>query len=108
MAYQKNVDDMRATPALKLIELMEVRGIRVDSSHPYIPVVPATREHPGITGRRSIPWETGRLAEYDAVLIATDHDGVDYAGLVRHARLVIDTRNACARHGITAENIVKA
>jgi UDP-N-acetyl-D-glucosamine dehydrogenase len=106
LAYKKNVDDMRESPSLKLIELLEARGARVDYYDPYIPIVPPTREHSELAGRRSIEWKHELIAGYDAVLIATDHDNVDYSALTR-AKLVIDTRNACARHGVSA-NVVKA
>jgi len=94
VAYKRNVDDMRESPSLKLMELLEERGARVDYHDPFIPVIPRTREHPEFAGRRSIRWSARAIAAYDAVLIATDHSAVDYAGLVRAARLVIDTRNA--------------
>ena len=108
LAYKKNVDDMRESPALKLIELLEHRGAKVDYYDSYIPVVPMTREHAELAGRRSIAWDEKAIAAYDAVLIATDHDDVDYAGLARSAKLIVDTRNACGRNGVTANSIVKA
>ena len=74
----------------------------------YIPVVPMTREHAELAGRRSIEWELDRIARYDAVLIATDHDNVDYNGLALQAKLVLDTRNACGRNGASGEHIIKA
>jgi len=108
LAYKKNVDDMRESPSLKLIELIEARGAAVDYYDPFIPVIPRTREHAALTGRRSIAWDLAAIGGYDAVLIATDHDGVDYAGLAGAAKLVVDTRNAVARAGIVAEAVVKA
>jgi UDP-N-acetyl-D-glucosamine dehydrogenase len=108
LAYKKNVDDMRESPSLKLIELLEQRGGAVDYHDPFIPVIAKTREHAELTGRRSVPLEPAIVSGYDAVLIATDHDNVDYAALVEHAKLVIDTRNACARAGIFGPKIVKA
>ena len=108
LAYKKNVDDMRESPALKLIELMESRGAKVDYYDPYIPVVPMTREHADLAGRRSIEWDENVIAAYDAVLIATDHDNVDYVALAKNAKVVLDTRNACGRHGASGDNIVKA
>lgn len=108
LAYKKNVDDMRESPSLKLVELLEKRGARVDYHDPCVPVIPPTREHPDLAGRRSVPLEAATLAGYDAVLIATDHDNVDYALVVKHAPIVVDTRNACARAGLTGPNIVKA
>jgi UDP-N-acetyl-D-glucosamine dehydrogenase len=107
LAYKKNVDDIRESPSLKLIELIEARGGRVDYHDPNVLVVPPTREHAELAGRQSIAWSAERIAAYDAVVISTDHDGIDY-GALAGAKLVIDTRNACARHGVTGANIVKA
>jgi UDP-N-acetyl-D-glucosamine dehydrogenase len=108
VAYKKNVDDMRESPSLKLIELLEARGAEVSFHDPFIPVIPPTREHAALTGRRSLPLSADTLRDQDVVLIATDHDAVDYGLLVEHARLVVDTRNACSRAGLSGGNIVKA
>ena len=108
IAYKKNVDDMRESPALALIEMLEKRGAEVAYFDPHIPVIPKTREHASLAGRRSRALSPEMIGDYDAVLIATDHDSVDYKSLAGHARLVIDTRNACARAGATGEHIVKA
>lgn len=108
LAYKKNVDDMRESPALKLIELVEKRGSKVVYHDPYIPVVPMTREHAELAGRVSVPLDAATLASVDAILIATDHDEIDYQLVVKSGKLVIDTRNACARAGLAAANIVKA
>src|SRR3569623_1999071 len=66
LAYKKNVDDMRESPSLKLIELLEKRGAKVDYTDPYIPEVQETREHPGFTGRRSIALDAAAIGSYDA------------------------------------------
>lgn len=108
LAYKKNVDDTRESPSLKLFELMESRGAHVDYHDPLVPVIPATREHPELAGRRSVPFDPPTIASYDAVLIATDHDAVDYRMLVANARLVIDTRDACRRAGIVDPKVVRA
>ena len=108
VAYKKNVDDMRERPSLRLIELIEHRGGIVEYHDPHIPVIPRTREHAALSGRKSQALEAKAIAAYDAVLISTDHDAVDWGILVKHGKLVIDTRNACARRGLTAANIVKA
>src|SRR5829696_6694201 len=100
IAYKKNVDDMRESPSLRLIELIEARGASVDYHDLFIPVIPLTREHAALAGRRSKPLDAGTVAGYDAVLIATDHDDVDYRAVVDNAKVVIDTRNACSRAGI--------
>lgn len=108
IAYKKNIDDMRESPALKLIELLENRGAVVSYYDPFISVIPLTREHPELTGRTSVAFNEGTLKGFDAVLIATDHDDVDYRFLAQHSKLVVDTRNACARHGVSGSHIFKA
>jgi UDP-N-acetyl-D-glucosamine dehydrogenase len=108
IAYKKNIDDMRESPSLKLIELIEARGAHVDFHDPFIPVIQPTREHAELTGRKSVPLTEKKLATYDAVLIATDHDGVDYKMVVKNSKIVVDTRNACHRNGAKGKNIIKA
>jgi UDP-N-acetyl-D-glucosamine dehydrogenase len=105
VAYKKNVDDMRESPSLKLLELLEGRGAVVDYHDPFVPELAPTREDAAFAGRRSVPLDA---SGHDAALIATDHDGVDYAHLVATARIVVDTRNACARAGLVARHIIKA
>lgn len=108
VAYKKNIDDMRESPSLKLIELIEKRGAQVEFYDPFIPVIPPTREHPDLTGRKSVAFDAEMLKGFDAVLIATDHDDVDYHFLAAHTKLVVDTRNACARAGVKAHHVFKA
>jgi UDP-N-acetyl-D-glucosamine dehydrogenase len=66
------------------------------------------REHAAFTGLRSVALTPQALAGYNAVLVATDHDAVDYGLVASHARLIVDTRNVFARKGIVVENLVKA
>ncbi len=108
VAYKKNVDDTRESPALKLIDLIEARGANVDFYDPHVSIIPQTREHGRLAGRSSILWTDDRLRAYDAALIATDHDAVDYRELCRLISLIIDTRNACARAGCSVGNVIKA
>lgn len=108
LAYKKNVDDTRESPALRLIDLLNGRGSSVDYYDPYVPVIPTTREHAELAGQETIAWDLDAIGGYDAVLIATDHDGVDYAELTRNARLIVDTRNACARSGTVSPNVYPA
>lgn len=108
IAYKKNVDDMRESPSLRLIELLEERGAVTAYHDPHIAQIPPTREHAQLTGRRSVDLTAQEVAAYDAVLIATDHDTVDYALVVDNAKLVVDTRNACARRDLPNTNVVKA
>src|SRR6516164_1733980 len=108
IAYKKNVEDIRESPAFRLIELLEREGAKTAFFDPHVAAIPKTRDHPKLAGRPSIKWDSEAIRGYDVVLIATDHDGVDYAGLAKHARLIVDTRNACARAGVRSDNVVKA
>lgn len=108
IAYKKNVDDMRESPAVKIIELLEQRGAQVDYHDPFIPVIPRMREHAALAGRRSVSLDPEVVSGYDVVLITTDHDGVAYADLVENAAVVVDTRNACEKAGVASDKIIKA
>jgi UDP-N-acetyl-D-glucosamine dehydrogenase len=108
LAYKKNVSDIRESPSLKLIEMLERRGARVDYHDPHVPMIPQTREHARLLGRQSASLDAATLGGVDAVLVATDHDAIDYRFLVDHAKLVVDTRNACGRAGLVDDKIVKA
>lgn len=108
LAYKKNVDDTRESPALTIIELLEERGAAVDYFDPYVAEIPMTREHAPLAGRQSVVWAPQALASYDAAFICTDHDDVDYAELVAHSRLVVDTRNATRNVTENRERVVKA
>ena len=106
IAYKKDVDDMRESPAVRLIELLQERGAQVVYHDPYVPRVPRMREHR--LDMVSVPLTDEAVASADAVLVATDHSCFDYARLVEHARLVVDTRNACKHVRAGREKIVKA
>lgn len=108
IAYKKDVDDMRESPSLVLIEKLEAAGAKVDFHDPFIPTLPHTREHDHLAGRKSVGLSAEALKEYDAVLIATDHSSVDYKLVSQHARLIIDTRNKAYRGAGAAAIIVKA
>ena len=108
VAYKKNVEDTRESASLKLIEILEERGAQTDFHDPFVEAIPRTREHAALAGRRSVPLAAETLAAYDAVLIATDHDAIDYRMLARQAALVVDTRNACAKAGAEMAKVVKA
>jgi UDP-N-acetyl-D-glucosamine dehydrogenase len=107
LAYKKNVADVRESPSFRLIELIEDRGGKTEFHDPHVPTVPMTREHGPLAGRVSTPIDATSLAEFDAVLISTDHDVVDYAAIAQHARLVIDTRNAIGRRGLAQDRTVR-
>src|SRR3984957_3286934 len=96
MAYKKDVDDLRESPSLKLLELLTEKGAILDYNDPYFPALFKMR-HYDFSDKRSVELTPDRLASYDCVLIATDHTSYDYEAIARGARLVVDTRNA-TRH----------
>jgi UDP-N-acetyl-D-glucosamine dehydrogenase len=106
LAYKKNVDDIRESPALTIIELLQARGAAVAYHDPYCAEIPRTREHAHLAGMRSVPLEG--LDSYDAALIVTDHDAIDWQALVDGSRLVVDTRNATRSVKSNVERILRA
>ena len=90
------------------MELMTRRGAIVDYYDPLVPQIPKTREHAEFSHQRAVPFTPESIAGFDAALIATDHDCVDYNALVEHSKLVVDTRNVCSRSGVTSDKIAKA
>ncbi|MDH4439886.1 MAG: UDP binding domain-containing protein, partial [Rhizobium sp.] len=108
LAYKKNVPDIRESPSLRLMELLVERGADVAYHDPYIPEVPRTREYADLMGRRSVTLDETTVRGFDLVLISTDHDSVDYAGIAAWAPVIVDTRNAFARRNIAAAQVLKA
>jgi UDP-N-acetyl-D-glucosamine dehydrogenase len=108
LAYKKNVDDMRESPALKIIELLEQRGAATDYHDPFVPVIGPSRNHNALAGRASVPLDAANVETYDVVLIVTDHDDIDWDALVAASRLVVDTRNATRDVTANRDRIVKA
>ncbi|MFN0263793.1 nucleotide sugar dehydrogenase [Tepidamorphus sp. 3E244] len=100
-AYKKNVDDLRESPALELMEKLEGLGCEVDYADPFIPEIKPTRNHPGLSGRRSVEIAPDYVASRDVVLLATDHDAFDYDMIASYAPLIVDTRNAFARRDVS-------
>jgi UDP-N-acetyl-D-glucosamine dehydrogenase len=103
MAYKKNVDDIRESPALVVIEHLMNRGVNVEYYDPYVPEIHPMREHPTVVGMKCSEITREKLSQYDAVFIITDHDNVDYDFICRHSSLIVDTRNAT--HAITDEEV---
>jgi UDP-N-acetyl-D-glucosamine dehydrogenase len=106
MAYKRDLDDDRESPAFKLLELLQRKHVELSYHDPFVPVLRAGRRHD--FGLASVPLEAETLAAVDAVLIATDHTTVDYDFVVRHARLVVDSRNATRNVRDGRERIVLA
>jgi UDP-N-acetyl-D-glucosamine dehydrogenase len=100
VAYKKDIDDLRESPSLEIIELLQREQAKVDYNDPYFPVVGRGRHYD--LQMSCTPLDA--IAEYDCVLIATDHSDYDYQSIVDSAQLVVDTRNAT--RGIASKKIV--
>jgi len=106
IAYKPDVDDMRESPALKIMALLEQEGALVDYHDPYIPVLPKTRKYHFEKG--SVPLTPKNIVQYDAVVITTNHSNVDYQLIAKKAKLIIDSRNALRVKGIKNGRVWKA
>ncbi len=109
VAYKKDVDDLRESPALKLIEILEARGARVAYHDPYVPTLRTRRlRRYDVLELDSLPIDAASLARFDCVVVATDHSAFDWDAIVAASRLVVDTRNATRRVTRNREKIVAA
>ena len=109
VAYKKDVDDLRESPSLKVIEILESRGAEVSYNDPYVGSLRARKlRHYETFELDSVELGEAALREADCVLIATDHGAYDYEWIVRHARRVVDTRNATKNVRNGREKITKA
>jgi len=106
LAYKKDIDDVRESPSLELIELLTHHGAKVDYNDPHVPRTHKMREHDLKMSSRKL--SARMLAGYDAVLISTDHSSYDYQFIVDNARMVIDTRNATGSIRRGRRKIVRA
>jgi UDP-N-acetyl-D-glucosamine dehydrogenase len=96
VAYKKDVDDLRESPTLKIMEILQKRNADFDYNDPYFPNLHKMR-HYDYSNMKSVPLKPETISTYDAVVIATDHSSYDYAAIVDSAKLVVDTRNATRR-----------
>ena len=101
VAYKRDIDDLRESPSLTIIELLKSRGAEVDYNDPYFPTVGKGRKYDLNMCSASLD----NIRGYDCVLIVTDHSDYDYSRIVREAQLVVDTRNAT--RGIDSPNLVR-
>jgi len=107
VAYKKNVGDMRESPAMKLMQLLDRAGAKLAFIDPHVPVIPPMREYGQFTDRPAMDPADLAPGCFAAVLIATDHDAIDYAALLELGCPVVDTRNAIARRGLPMTRVVK-
>ena len=101
VAYKRDIDDLRESPSLTIIELLKARGAAVEYNDPYFPTVGKGRKYD--LNMRCVPLEN--IHDYDCVVIVTDHSEYNYSRIVREAKLVVDTRNAT--RGLSSPNLVR-
>jgi len=103
IAYKKNVDDMRESPSVEIMEQMQQHGAIVDYSDPYVPEFPKMRRYK--FDLKSVDLTSDTIAAYDCIVIGTNHDDFDYGMIKQHAKLIVDTRGVYRGE---SENIVHA
>lgn len=106
LAYKKDIDDLRESPSLKLMEILMEKGAEVDYNDPYIPVLSHTRHYS--FSKKSVELHPSTLSQYDLILISTNHSAYDWEKIVENAQLVVDTRNATEKVQKHREKIFKA
>jgi len=107
VAYKKDVDDVRESPALEIMEILQAKGALLSYSDPYIPRLHKMRAY-DFSHMSSLPLNEDVLKSQDLVLITTDHSSIDYQWVVDHASTIVDTRNATRRVTRGREKVVKA
>jgi UDP-N-acetyl-D-glucosamine dehydrogenase len=108
LAYKPNVDDERESPSYTLMETLKSRGAEVAYYDPYVPVIRPTREHAHWAGVRSVTWDRKTVEGYDAVIIATNHQVINYQELADWSPCIVDTRNAMSGIKTKPEQVWKA
>ncbi len=103
LAYKKNIDDTRESPAVEIMDLLQAKGAHIGYSDPHVPTFPRKRNYH--FDLQSVTLTPESIGSYDCLVLATDHDAFDYALLQQHARLLLDTRG---RLGRRRENVVAA
>ncbi len=101
LAYKKNIDDTRESPAVEIMSLLQDKGAIVAYADPHVPTFPRKRDYH--FDLHSVELTPASISNYDCLIIATDHDAFDYAALTSHAKLVVDTRGR-----VQGENVVSA
>ncbi|SPP99524.1 UDP-N-acetyl-D-glucosamine 6-dehydrogenase [Candidatus Sulfobium mesophilum] len=107
MAYKKDVDDQRESPALMIVELLLQTGAEVTYNDPHVPVCQGHRHYPEIN-MKSVGLTEDNLKEADLLILVTDHSAYDYAFIERHAGCIVDTRGAFRKNGIKSEKVYRA
>ena len=109
LAYKPDVDDMRESPALRIMNLLKKNGAEISYYDPYLPTIQKNRDFAEWMGTASVEWSKTTISSFDAIIISTDHSVIDYDELAEWSDCLVDTRNAMS--GVAAKNdnhIVKA
>lgn len=104
-SYKKDIDDMRESPSLKLIEILRDKGAKVDYNDPYVPKLPKTRKYN--FDMKSVTIDKKTLSKYDLILLSTDHSDYDYKFIAENSKLILDTRNAFEKAGVKSKIVFK-
>lgn len=104
-SYKKDIDDMRESPSLKLIEILREKGAEVDYNDPYVPKLPKTRKYN--YDMKSVEVNKKNLAKYDLIILSTDHSNYNYKFITENSELILDTRNAFEKNGIKSKKVFK-
>jgi UDP-N-acetyl-D-glucosamine dehydrogenase len=105
-SYKKDIDDMRESPSLKLIEILREKGAKIDYNDPYVSKLPKTRKFN--YDMVSVELSKKNLTKYDLIILSTDHSGYNYKFITENAKLILDTRNAFEKAGIKSHKVNKA
>jgi UDP-N-acetyl-D-glucosamine dehydrogenase len=106
VAYKPDIDDIRESPALKIIDLLESENLDVSYHDPFIPVIPQTRKYK--MHKKSVDLSSCPDKQYDLIIIVTDHKNLDYHRLLNLGRVIVDTRNALASRGLHGSHVYKS
>ncbi len=105
-SYKKDIDDMRESPSLRLIDLFREKGAVVDYNDPYVPKLPPSRKYK--FDMQSVDLTVENINSYDVIVLSTDHSDYDYNFIYENAKLIVDSRNAFEKNSIKGKKIVKA
>ncbi len=108
ISYKKNIDDVRESPSLVIFENLKNRQAIVDYYDFHVSEIPEISEHKSLSGLKSVPLTKEQLQKYDAVIVCTDHDDINYDLIVENSKLVVDTRNAIKNELGALSHVVKA
>jgi UDP-N-acetyl-D-glucosamine dehydrogenase len=108
LAFKKNIEDVRESPALRVFELLKEKGANVTFYDPFVDVLPTFHMPAAIAGEKSIVWDKSKLKNFDAAVVLTDHDDIDYAAVAAEIPVIVDTRNAMAKHAPGSDRVFKA